>query len=88
MPDRNRLQHFKKIVLIATFTLFTIISFGQANNPPPPPAGSGNNNSNDMTSNGGGAPSGDGAIILVAFVLIYAGKRFYDYRKAQKEEVA
>lgn len=83
---KNILQQVKKLILVAVFSLFMVVAFGQ--NPPPPPgggSGSGNNSGNQL---GGNAHIGGGVLILLALGMAYGGKRLYDAKKARKEEIA
>lgn len=84
--NRNTFKQLRKVLLIATFALFSVIAFGQ--NPPPPPGGgtgSGNDSGNQL---GGNAHIGGGLLILLTMGLAYGGKRVYNLRYSKKEELA
>lgn len=84
--NKSTFQQLRKLILIAVFTIFSMVAFSQG--PPPPPGGgsnSGNNGSNDL---GGNAHIGGGILILLALSVAYGGKRVYDLRDTKKEELA
>ena len=79
-------SQLKRMLLVAVFSLFMVVAFGQ--NPPPPPGGGGGTENTGDNQLGGAAHIGGGVLILLALGLAYGGKRVYDLKKAQKEEVA
>ena len=82
---KNTLQQVRKIILISLFALFSIVAFAQ--NPPPPPGGGSGSQNNSGNELGGNAHLGGGLLILLTLGLAYGGKRLYDLRKEQKEEI-
>ena len=82
---KNTIQKVKKLILVAVFSLFMVVAFAQ--NPPPPPGGGTGSENNSGNQLGGNAHIGGGMIILLALGLAYGGKRLYDLKKEQKEEV-
>ena len=79
------IKGINRIILVALFSLFTVVAFTQ----PPPPPGGGTGGTNDENNQlGGNANIGGGVLILLTLGLAYGGKRLYDLRKEQKEEVA
>jgi len=77
---KNKIKIFAVSLLICVATLIT--TNVQADAPPPPPPDHGE------TGNvpGGGAPIGSGLVILLSLGAGYGAKKFYDYRKKNKEE--
>lgn len=83
---KNIFSQLKRVFLVAVFTLFMVVAFGQ--NPPPPPGGGSGTENNSGNQLGGNAHIGGGVLILLALGLAYGSKRVYDLKKAQKEEIA
>ena len=82
---KNTIQKVKKLILVAVFSLFMVAAFAQ--NPPPPPGGGTGDENNSGNQLGGNAQIGGGVLILLALGLTYGGKRLYDLKKEQKEDV-
>ena len=64
--------HFKRLVFLGLFLVFSLTAMGQQ--PPPPPGGHGSPNDQD-------APLGSGLGILALLGIAYGAKKVYDARK-------
>ena len=83
---RNTIKHLKLLLVAALIGLLSIGAFAQTG-PPPPPNGSPGSDEAQNNKLGGNAHLGGGIIILLTLGLAYGGKRLYDLRKEQKEEI-
>ena len=83
---RNTIKHLKLLLVAALIGLLSIGAFAQTGPPPPPTGDPGSQEAQDNKL-GGNAHLGGGIIILLTLGLAYGGKRLYDLRKEQKEEI-
>lgn len=81
---KNILNKSKILIVVSLFSLMATTTFAQG--PPPPPTGDPAGSQEHKI--GGNAHIGGGILILLTLGLAYGGKRFYDVKKAQKEEIA
>ena len=84
---RNTIKHLKLLLVAALIGLLSIGAFAQGGPPPPPPSGDPTSQEAQDNKLGGNAHLGGGIIILLTLGLAYGGKRLYDLRKEQKEEI-
>ena len=86
---QNIINQIKLLLIAALFSLLSISAFAQGGptGPPPPPQGDLEGTTAQDNKLGGNAHLGGGIIILLTLGLAYGGKRLYDLRKEQKEEI-
>ena len=84
---RNTIKHLKLLLVAALIGLLSIGAFAQTGPPPPPTGGNPDGDAEQANKLGGNAHLGGGIIILLTLGLAYGGKRLYDLRKEQKEEI-
>lgn len=81
------LKSMLKLLRKLTLLVLLILSLSVSGQPPPPPPDPGGIGTDPYPPGWvGKSPVGDGAILLVAFALAYALKRYLDSRKEKPEE--
>ena len=84
---RNIIKQTKILTIAASLSMISMVGFAQSG-PPPPPSGDPDGTVAQDNKLGANANIGGGVLILLALGLAYGGKRLYDLKKEQKEEIA
>ena len=95
MQTKNITQAMKKILFMLVFVISCMLSNNilaqgpGGSGPPPPPGGGGSGGGPGHGQSGNqGAPIGGGLELLVALGLAYVGKKVYQLRKEENNELS
>lgn len=85
---KKRIRIFIALLSLALSISLTNVSFAQGPNGPPPPPPGGGGGGGTGTGQGGnqGAPIGDGMFLLLGLAGLYAGRKLYLDKTADKTE--